>query len=148
AIMWKLIFDRDAGFLNAILTPLGVPAITWLIDPYVFYGLIIMTLWGLGGGMVISLAGLQGISNELREAASIDGANAWQVFRNVTLPLLSPVLFFEVITGIIASLQTFIQPLLLAENNGVTTISSVPSSNYLYMVNVYGQFFANQRFGY
>lgn len=148
AIMWKLIFDRDAGALNAILTPLSVPAITWLIDPYVFYGLIILTLWGLGGGMIISLAGLQGVPSELREAASIDGANAWQVFRNVTFPLLSPVLFFEVITGMIAALQTFIQPLLLAETNGVTTINTVPESNYLYMVNVYGQFFANQRFGY
>ncbi|HEY4385100.1 MAG TPA: sugar ABC transporter permease [Ktedonobacteraceae bacterium] len=148
AIMWKLIFDRDAGALNAILAPFGSPAITWLIDPYVFFVLIILTLWGLGGGMIISLAGLQGIPSELREAASIDGANAWQVFRNVTLPLLSPVLFFEVITGMIGALQTFIQPLLLAETNGAASVGSVPSSNYLYMVNVYGQFFANQRFGY
>ncbi|GHO88576.1 carbohydrate ABC transporter permease [Dictyobacter formicarum] len=148
AIMWKLIFDRDAGALNAILEPFGAPAFTWLMDPYVFYVLVILTLWGLGGGMIISLAGLQGIPNELREAASIDGANAWQAFRNVTLPLLSPVLFFEVITGMIAALQTFIQPLLLAETNGTTTAGSVPVSNYLYMVNVYDQFFDNQRFGY
>jgi len=148
AIMWKLIFDRDVGALNAIIERLGGSPVTWLIDPTVFYALIIMVLWGLGGGMIISLAGLQGIPQELSEAAIVDGANAWQVFYKVTLPLLSPVLFFQVITGVIYSLQTFIQPLLLAESNGATTTSSVPSSNFFYMVNVYQQFLYNQRFGY
>ncbi|GHO89933.1 carbohydrate ABC transporter permease [Dictyobacter formicarum] len=148
AIMWKLILDRDAGALNAILEPFGFPVLTWLVDPYVFYALIILVLWGLGGGMVISLAGLQGVPSELREAARVDGANAWQAFRHVTLPLLSPVLFFQVVTGMIASLQTFVQPLLLSQNNGAASANAVPRSNYLYMVNVYQQFFYDNRFGF
>lgn len=122
--------------------------LTWLVDPYVFYALIILVLWGLGGGMVISLAGLQGVPVELREAARVDGASPWQAFRNVTLPLLSPVLFFQVVTGMIASLQTFVQPLLLSQNNGAASANAVPRSNYLYMVNVYEQFFYNNRFGF
>ncbi|HLZ63218.1 MAG TPA: sugar ABC transporter permease, partial [Ktedonosporobacter sp.] len=104
AIMWKLIFDRDAGVLNAFLQRLGLPALTWLVDPTAFYALIVLTLWGLGGGMVIMLAGLQGIPTELNEAAVVDGANRWQAFRSITLPMLSPVIFFQVVTGVIASL--------------------------------------------
>ncbi len=150
AIMWRFIFDRDAGALNAILERLHIPILTWLVDPTAFYSLIIMTLWGLGGGMVILLAGLQSIPAELSEAATVDGANKWQVLRQIILPLLSPVIFFQVITGVIASLQTLVQPLLLAENNqSVSTgIANVPRSNLLYMVNVYQQFFSNLRFGY
>jgi multiple sugar transport system permease protein len=148
AIMWKLIFDRDVGALNAILERFNIPVVTWLLDPTVFYVLIIMVLWGLGGGMVISLAGLQGIPAELQEAATVDGANGWQVFRNITLPLLSPVLFFQIITGVIGSLQTFVQPMLLSEANGVTGVGNVQRSNFFYLVNVFQQFLNFSRFGY
>jgi multiple sugar transport system permease protein len=149
--MWKLIFDRDAGALNAILERVGIPVVTWLVDPTAFYALIILVLWGLGGGMMISLAGLQGIPGELLDAAKVDGSNAWQAFRHVTLPLLSPVLFFQVVTNVIFALQTFVQPLLLAQS-GVATqtipVTAIPRSNLLYVVNVFQQFFGNQRFGY
>jgi multiple sugar transport system permease protein len=148
AVMWKLIFDRDAGVLNAILERIGLPVVTWLIDPTVFYALIIMVLWGLGGNMVISLAGLQGVSSELLEAARMDGASNWRTFWSVTLPILSPVLFFQVVTSAIASFQIFVQPMLLSESNGVTGVGNVPRANLLYMVNVFQQFFTFQRFGY
>lgn len=149
ALMWKLIFDRDIGALNAILEHLHIPIVTWLIDPMAFYVLVIMMLWGMGGGMVISLAGLQGIPVELQEAASIDGANGWQIFRHITLPQLSPVLFFQVITGIISALQVFVQPLLLSETNSVMGFGgTVPHGNFLYMVNVLQQFLIFNRFGY
>lgn len=148
AIMWRLIFDRDAGALNGILEMVHIPILTWLVDPTAFYALIIMTLWGLGGGMVITLAGLQGVPLELQEAARMDGANRWDVFRHITLPQISPVLFFQVITGAIAAFQTLIPPLLLAEVNHVMGTVTVPRGNYLYMVNVYTQFFNNQRFGF
>jgi multiple sugar transport system permease protein len=148
AIMWRLMFDRDAGALNAILEFAHIPVLTWLVDPTVFYALIIMTLWGLGGGMIITLAGLQGVPIELQEAARIDGANKWEIFRFVILPQISPVLFFQVITGTIAALQTLIQPLLLAESNNNMTGTNVPHGTYLYMVNVYSQFFDHQRFGF
>jgi multiple sugar transport system permease protein len=151
AIMWKLIFDRDAGALNGVLERIGLPALTWLVDPTVFYALIILVLWGLGGGMIISLAGLQGIPGELLDAAAVDGAGPWKVFWNITVPLLSPVLFFQVVTNVIFALQTFVQPLLLAQSGVATSalnVIAVPRSNLLYMVNVFEQIFYNQRFGY
>ncbi|HKT00595.1 MAG TPA: sugar ABC transporter permease [Rugosimonospora sp.] len=148
AIMWKLVFNRDAGILNAIIGKLGVSPITWLVDPTAFYALIILTLWGLGGGMVIMLAALQGVPQELEEAARVDGASRWHVFRHVTVPMVSPVIFFQVVTGIITSLQVFIQPLLLAQSGSVGQVGIVPQSTHLYMVQVYQQFFLSNRFGY
>jgi multiple sugar transport system permease protein len=148
AVIWKLMFDSDNGLLNAIIEHFGGSQIIWLIDPTAFIALIVMVLWGVGGGMIIFLAGLQGIPGELREAAAVDGANPWQSFLTVTLPLLTPVIFFQVITGAIYSLQTVVQPLLLAVASGTATPDSVPRSNYLYMVNVYAQVFENARFGY
>jgi multiple sugar transport system permease protein len=148
AIMWKLIFNRNAGILNAILEKLSVGPVAWLVDPNAFYALIILTLWGLGGGMVIMLAALQGVPAELEEAAVVDGANRWHVFRHVTVPMISPVIFFQVVTGIIASFQIVIQPLLLAETGQVGSVAQVPQSTHLYMVQVYQEFFANSRYGY
>ncbi|TDD04197.1 carbohydrate ABC transporter permease [Nonomuraea diastatica] len=148
AIMWKLIFNRDAGILNAILEKISIGPIAWLVDPNAFYALIILTLWGLGGGMVIMLAALQGVPAELEEAALVDGANRWHVFRHVTVPIISPVIFFQVVTGIIASLQIIIQPMLLAQTAQVGRVSEVPESTHLYMVQVYQEFFVNSRYGY
>lgn len=147
-VIWKIMFDRDAGAINAILQQIGGPTITWLSDPTAFIPLIIVVLWGVGTCMIISLAGLQGVPGELREASRVDGANTFQSFWSISLPILSPVLFFEIITGIITALQTLIQPLLLAVSNGTASAVSVPRSNYLYMINVYAQYFYNQRFGY
>jgi len=148
AIMWKLVFNRDSGLVNAILERLGVGAVTWLVDPMAFYALIILTLWGLGTGMVIMLAALQGVPVELEEAAVVDGASRWRVFRHVTVPMISPVIFFQVVTGVITSFQVLVQPMLLAETNSIGAMKDVPTSTHLYMVQVYQEYFANQRFGY
>jgi multiple sugar transport system permease protein len=148
AIMWKLIFNKDAGILNAMTEWVGARPIAWLVDPYAFYALIILTLWGLGGGMVIMLAALQGVPAELEEAAIVDGANRWHVFRHVTVPMISPVIFFQVVTGIITALQMIIQPLLLAETNQIGALGQVPQSTRLYMVQVYQEFFFSNRYGY
>lgn len=148
AIMWKLIFNRDAGILNAILEKISIGPIAWLVDPNAFYALIILTLWGLGGGMVIMLAALQGVPAELEEAATVDGANRWHVFRHITVPMISPVIFFQVVTGIIASFQIVIQPLLLSQSGQVGRVAEVPQSTHLYMVQVYEEFFAGNRYGY
>lgn len=147
AIMWRFLFDSGNGPVDAIIMALHGPRVQWFQDPTVFFALILVILWGVGGSMIISLAGLQGIPAELQEAAKIDGANGWQLFRKVTLPLLSPVLFFQVVTGVIGIQQILVQPLLLSTNVGAYGYS-VPKSNQLYMVNVYLQFFVNQRFGY
>jgi multiple sugar transport system permease protein len=148
AIMWKLIFNRDAGILNVILDKVRVTPIAWLVDPFAFYALIILTLWGLGGGMVIMLAALQGVPAELEEAATVDGAGPWRVFRHVTVPMISPVIYFQVVTGVIAAVQIVIQPLLLAQTSQINRVAEVPESTHLYMVQVYQEYFANNRYGY
>lgn len=148
AIMWKLVFNKDSGILNAMLGAVGISRVSWLQDPTVFYALIIVMLWGLGGGMVIMLAALQGVPRELEEAAIIDGAGPWRVFWNVTIPMISPVIFFAVITGAIGALQILIQPLLLTSQSGIAGVGTVPESDRLYMVQVYQEFFLSNRFGY
>jgi multiple sugar transport system permease protein len=109
---------------------------------------VILTLWGLGTGMVIMLAALQGVPVELEEAARVDGANPWHVLRHVTIPIISPVIFFQIVTGVIMSFQVLVQPLLLAETNSIGAANQVPGSTHLYMVQVYQEFFLSQRFGY
>ena len=148
AIMWRLIFNRDAGLWNGILQLFGGTKQTWLADPFAFYALIVMTLWGLGGGMIISLAALQDVPSELEEAARIDGAGPWRILRSITIPLISPVLYFQVVTGVIAALQILVQPLLLVESNRIVSSSMVPRSSTLYMVQVYNEYFINHRFGF
>lgn len=148
AIMWKLVFNRDSGILNVILGAVGVGPVSWLVDPMVFYALIVLMLWGLGGGMIIMLAALQGVPVELEEAATVDGAGRWLVFRHITVPMISPILFFQIVTGVIAAFQVLVQPLLLTSSSGISGAGSVPESNTLYMVQVYKEFFLNGRFGY
>ena len=147
--IWKIFVDQNFGLLNAALS-LVFPdaAVRWLVD-YPTFVLIALTLWmGVGGGMVIFLAGLQGVPTELKDAAQIDGANRWGTFRFITLPLLTPVIFFQLILGIIGSLQTLVAPMLLAGGSTGLMSTMPPRDNYLYLVHVYIQVFANQRFGY
>ncbi|MFJ9628508.1 carbohydrate ABC transporter permease [Streptomyces sp. NPDC091280] len=147
ALIFKMIFDRDSGAANGVLDVLGVNGVSWLVDPYARYVLIMLTMWGVGNVMIISLAGLQDIPRELHEAARVDGANSWQSFTRITLPLLSPVLFFQVVTGVIAALQTF-APLLISLDPTTKGVSAVPDGNYLIMIDVFAQYFANGRYGY
>ena len=148
AIMWRLIFNREAGLLNGIIEFLGGTGQVWLADPLSFYALIVMTLWGLGGGMIVILAALQDVPAELEEAARLDGAGPLRIVWHITMPLISPVLYFQVVTGIIGALQIMVQPLLLVETNRIAQASLVPESSTLYMVQVYQEFFTNNRFGY
>lgn len=117
-ILWMWIFNKNFGLLNAMLEPLGVEKISWLGDPrYTKLSLVIMSMWGAGGGTVILLAALKNVPAELYEAATIDGAGSWQRFRHITVPMISPVLFFQLIIGIIGALQIFTQAYVLAGRN-------------------------------
>jgi len=108
AVLWAWFLNSDFGLLNALLHAIGLPKVLWLQKPaWALPALILMSLWGLGGGMVIYLAGLQGIPNEFYEAAEIDGAGAWAKLWHVTIPLMSPVIFFNLIMGIIGTFQVF-----------------------------------------
>lgn len=108
AVLWAWILNSDFGLLNALLRVFGVRRILWLQEPeWALPALILMSLWGLGGGMVIYLAGLQGIPNEFYEAAEIDGATAWARLWHVTIPLMSPVIFFNLVMSLIGTFQIF-----------------------------------------
>ena len=108
AVLWAWILNSDFGLLNVFLHFIGLPKIRWLQEPELALpALILMSLWGLGGGMVIYLAGLQGIPEVFYEAAEIDGAGRWHKLRHVTIPLMSPVIFFNLVMSIIGTFQVF-----------------------------------------
>ena len=108
AMMWSWIFNSEFGVANWLLRMVGVRGPNWLTDPHwALPAIIIMSVWGFGGSMIIYLAGLQSIPTVLYEVALIDGAGTWHRFRHVTIPMLSPTLFFTLIMGLIGALQTF-----------------------------------------
>ena len=145
---WGLMFHKNAGFVNAFLSIFRPgTAINW-VNTYFFLMLYLYTWWHAGGPMVIFLAGLQNIPVELYEAARLDGANRIQVFWRVTLPLMTPVLFFQLIMGLIGSLQIMDVPILLYGRAGLSGQIQLPISRYMYMVYIYSQTFDFQRFGY
>lgn len=110
SFLWIWVFSADWGVLNYALSLIGIKGPSWLTsEDWALSALILMSLWGVGAGLVIYLAGLQGVPTELYEAADIDGAGRWRQFRNITLPMISPVILFQLIMGIIGALQTFTQ---------------------------------------
>lgn len=130
SLIWMRLFNPESGLLNYVLGVLHLNPLMHslgLTDPSKGYvnwlgsektalgSLVVMSLWGIGGGMVIYLAGLQGIPQSYYEAAEIDGANVWQKFRNVTLPLLTPTIFFTLIMGVIGSFQVFTQGFVMTQ---------------------------------
>ena len=108
ALLWLWIFNPQFGLLNNFLAIFGITGPQWTFDEFwVLPALILISLWGVGGSMVIYLAGLQGIPQHLYEAVEVDGGNWWARFRHVTVPMMSPVIFFNLVIGIIYSMQTF-----------------------------------------
>ena len=105
--LWQWILAPN-GLFNAALDAVGIRGPGWFVDPdWTKPGMVVMGMWWIGGNVLIFLAGLKGIPRELYEAAEIDGADGWQKTRYITLPLLSPTIFFEVVTGIIGTFQIF-----------------------------------------
>ncbi|MEZ4735321.1 MAG: sugar ABC transporter permease [Caldilineaceae bacterium] len=116
SFLWIWIFSADWGILNFLLSLIGIRGPNWLTsETWALPSLILMSLWGVGGGMVIYLAGLQGVPTEFYEAAEVDGAGWWPKFWHITLPMISPVLLFQLIMGIIGALQTFTQGYVMTE---------------------------------
>lgn len=109
AMVWKWMFNSNFGVINNLLAKVGLGPVSWLTDPNVaIYAVIIVGVWSaVGYNMVLLLAGLQEIPAMYYEAADLDGASAWHQFRNITLPLVTPSLFFVVVTTVINSLQVF-----------------------------------------
>ena len=130
SILWIWLLNPQVGLINYFLSLVGIKGPLWLASQnWAMAGLILKSVWGIGTNMVILLAGLQGIPITMYEAARIDGANWWQETRSVTLPMLSPVLFYVVVISTIASLQ-ILTDVLVMTNGGPGTSTVV----YVYMI--------------
>ena len=133
AILWIMILNADYGLLNTALYWFGIKGPAWLIQPqWTKPALILMSLWqGAGASMVIYLAGLQSVPVHLYEAAEIDGAGPWGKFWNVTVPMMSPIIFYNLIVGFIASLQGFVLVLIMT-TDGRPANAALMIGLYLY----------------
>jgi multiple sugar transport system permease protein len=142
SVLWTWIFNSEFGLLNSLLRMLGLPKVLWLQDPqWALPALIVMSLWGFGGTMIIYLAGLQGVPAQLYEAAEIDGANAWHRLIHVTIPLMSPIIFFNLVLGVIFALQTFTQAYIITDGGP-------QNSTLVYALYLYRNAFTYFRMGY
>ncbi len=131
AILWIMILHQDFGLINSVLAWFGIKGPGWLVQPqWAMPSLIMMSLWGAGGSMVIYLAGLQSVPTHLYEAAEIDGAGTWGKFWNITVPMMSPVIFYNLIVGFIGSIQNFV--LVLIMTNGGPANATLVYGLYLY----------------
>jgi multiple sugar transport system permease protein len=148
ALFIWILHDRF-GLLNGLLFSLGLPGPNWLTGPqWTKPSLIIWSLWQVGGGMIIYLAGLQGVPQELYEAASIDGAGVWRRFWHVTLPMISPTILFVLTIGIIGSFQVFTAALILGASYDFAAGAGPLDSLLFWVLYVYHQGFFFFKFGY
>jgi multiple sugar transport system permease protein len=142
AIMFAWIFNPQVGLINFLLSLIGIKGPLWLASQqWAMPALILMSLWGVGGNMVVLLAGLQGVPEELYDAAKVDGAGEWREFLHVTLPMISPVVFFIIITSIIGTFQVF-------ENVYIMTRGGPGTATRVYVFHLYQNAFEYQKMGY
>jgi multiple sugar transport system permease protein len=141
AVMWRQLFGRE-GLVNAIIDSLGMQTVSWFGNPNTaLWTLIFLAIWQFGSPMLIFLAGLRQIPQELYEVASIDGANGWQKFLRVTLPLLTPIIFFNLLMQMIAGFKVFTQAF-------IVTGGAPLDSTLFYSLYLYNRAFANYQMGY
>lgn len=141
-VVWMWLFHPTAGLINGTLARVGITGPRWLADPdTALYALWIMSLWGLGRTAIIFLAGLKQVPVELYEAAAMDGAGTWVKFLRVTLPMITPTIFFNLILGVIATFQTFTSAF-VATNGGPL------DSTLFYVLYLYRQAFQFFAMGY
>ncbi|GHV08641.1 spermidine/putrescine ABC transporter permease [Spirochaetia bacterium] len=142
AAIWLYIFDPMFGLLNSILKIFGLPAQPFIYSREgVIPGLAMMAVWGAGNTVIIYLAGLQGISRELYEAADLDGANGFQRFSRITVPLMTPIIFFNMLMAIIGAMQTFTQAFIM-------TGGGPNNASLFYSLLLYNTAFRLGRMGY
>lgn len=144
-LIWESMLNVDSGWIDQFLKVIGIQdPPNWLQDPtWVYPGLVLLGVWGIGGGVIVYLAGLRGIPTEYYDAARIDGAGTVASFRHVTLPLLSPVIFYTLILAVVDVLQYFLVPLVLNQGTGE------PGGTTLFLnLYIYKNFFAYQNMSY
>ena len=145
AALWVSLLNPDLGVVNQVLRSIGIDdPPRWLASPsWAVPAIVLMGLWGVGGGAIIYLAGLQNIPPALYNAARIDGAGTVQTFRHITLPLLTPTLLFTLLIDLIGAFQVFDTAFVLGGSRGGTR-----GSMLFYVLNIWNEGFRNGRFGY
>lgn len=146
AVLWVALLNPDVGAVNEVLRGLGVDdPPRWLDSPdWAVPSVVLVGLWGIGGGAIIYLAGLQNISAQLYEAALLDGAGPWQRFRYVTLPMLTPTLLFVLLTALIEAFQVFDLAFTLSRG----TVGGTGDSLLFYLINLWNEAFVKREYGY
>lgn len=130
-MLWSWLYNKDFGLFNSVLTAIGLPKQAFIAgQETVIPSLIFMSMWGCGSTMIIYLAGIQGVPQQLREAVRIDGGNYWHELVNVIIPMVSPTIFFNVLMGLVGSFQAFNQAFLMT--GGGPNNKSLFYSYYLY----------------
>jgi multiple sugar transport system permease protein len=143
AVLWLWVLNSEHGILNELLSKVGIHGPNWMTDPaWTKPAMVVMGVWGVGNAVLIYLASLQDVPQALLEAADLDGANGWQRTRNVTLPMISPVILFNLIMGIIGSLQVFTVPYIMFPNGNPAR------STYFYTSYLYDNAFKYHKMGY
>jgi multiple sugar transport system permease protein len=143
SVVWLWMFNPQFGLINSFLAFLGIPGPLWLLDPnWSKPSMILMSVWSIGGGrMLVFLAALQGIPNHLYEAVDIDGGSWWAKFKNVTIPMLSPVIFLWSVLEIIFSLQVFVEAYIMTQGGPL-------NSTLFYNLYLYNKAFNDFEMGY
>lgn len=142
AYMWVWVFNPEAGIANQLLGYVGIDGPNWFFNlRWVLPTFIVMSVWNIGGSMVLYLAGLQGVPTSLYEAAALDGAGWWRKFINITIPMISPVIFFNFIIGMISSFQVF-------TNAFVITEGGPANASLFYVLYLYRNAFESLKMGY
>jgi multiple sugar transport system permease protein len=145
--LWLLLLNGQVGIINQFLGIFGIDGPNWTTDPnWIKPGIVIMSLWSLGSTTVIYFAALRNVPLELYEAARVDGASAWQQFRNITVPMISGALFFTLIVNTIASLQVFDQ--VYTMYFGRENATAGDRSALFYVIHLFNEAFGNFRMGY
>lgn len=142
AVLWRYLYNKDYGPINGFLQGIGLPQINWLGSPEsALFSLVLMSVWASAVTTIIYVAGLQQIPEELTDAAKIDGANGVQRFIRVTIPMLSPTIFFNVVTGVIGAFQFFVPAFIMTGGGPV-------KATYFYNYNLYEKAFQWLEMGY
>jgi multiple sugar transport system permease protein len=148
AVIWQWLFNPRFGPINQFIELFGVQGPAWFNDPdWALRGLIIMSVWGVGGEMLIFFAGLKGIPKTLYEAAEVDGASTVQQFWNITIPMLTPTIFFNLIMAIIGAFQTFDAAFVISTARS-GAIGSPAKSTLFLMLKLYQEAFSFLNMGY
>lgn len=130
---WGSMLNPEQGWLNGMLEWFGITGPDWLNDPsWIYPGLVVVGLWGIGSAIIINLAGLQNVPTELYDAAEVDGAGFWGRLRHVTVPMMSPVIFYSLVLGLVGVMQYFLVPLVLNSGTGRPAGTTYFANIYIY----------------